>query len=335
MARGRPLKAGPPADTFLGGTPSSSSVAPARLSIFLGKGGVGRTTLACAFALDRALAGERVLLVSVVANDDPVARIQHEAAGVDTAGRLQFLRVDSRALVDDLVRRITKLGALTDWLLSHPSYESFVDIVPGVREVAIFHLLSHKREEKFDRIVLDGPATGHGIHFLEAPQKAAKILAGPLARHAEALRDMLKDPASTDVVIVTIPEEMPVRETVELAATLRAQGFPLDNIVVNKWLPHVFVDPGSRETLALLTKNAKARAAFQAEATAGGASVDVDAWLRALNIVAGQRAEAESHLATLRAIESKLAVVPLIPESSQRLLRVAEAMKEFAPGVKA
>lgn len=319
----------------MGKKPSSSFVAPARVSIFLGKGGVGRTTLACAFGVDRALAGERVLLVSIAANDDPVARIQHEAAGVDTGGRLEFLRVDSRALVDELVRRVTRLGALTDWILAHPSYESFVDIVPGVREVAIFHLLRQKREERYDRIILDGPATGHGIHFLEAPQKAAKILAGPLARQAELLRDMLKDPASTDVVIVTIPEEMPVRETIELAATLRAQGFPLDNVVVNRWLPHVFVEPGSRQVLELLNTNEKARAAFQAEVTAGGASVDVDAWLRALNIVAGQRAEAESHLAALRGIEAKLAVVPLIPESSQRLLRVAAAMKEFTPEVKA
>src|SRR5437763_7393788 len=103
--------------------------ATCRLSIFLGKGGVGRTTLACAFAVDRAAAGERVLLVSLAHGDQLSSRIQHEAAGVDTdalmrasyaggrhpahaSGRLELLALDARALVDDLVRKITRLGAM-------------------------------------------------------------------------------------------------------------------------------------------------------------------------------------------------------------------------------
>lgn len=302
----------------------------ARLSIFLGKGGVGRTTLACAFALDRALAGERVLLVSIVANDDPLSRIQHEAAGVDTGGRLEVLRIDSRALVDDLVRRITRLGTLSEHILRHPSYDSLVGIVPGVREVAVFHVLAKKRDSgAYDRIVLDAAATGHGIHFLEAPEKAAKVLAGPLRERAEQLRAMLRDRAVTDVVIVTLPEEMPVRETVELAATLRRQGFHLDNVVVNRWLPDVFEDEGSRAVLAKLAGDPRAREAFQVAAQPGDTPVDVRAWLSALGLVVSQRAEAKSHLAELRGLDAKLAVVPLIPDSSRRLLRVAEAMRRL------
>jgi anion-transporting ArsA/GET3 family ATPase len=285
----------------------------ARLSIFLGKGGVGRTTLSCAFAVDRAASGERVLLVSVVEGDDPLARIEHEAAGVDTGGRLKILHVDSRALVDEAVRRVTRMPALAEFVVRQPGYESLVDIAPGVREMAIFHFLAGKREEGYDRIVLDAPATGHGIHFLEAPEKTAKILAGPLRERAEALRDMLKDPAQTDVVIVTLAEEMPVRETMELAATLRAQAFPLDNVVVNRWMPRVFEDEGSRQVLDKLV------------AQHAGREPD---WLAAIRLVATQRAEGDSHLDELRQIGAKLAVVPLIPESSRRLLKVAGAMKE-------
>ncbi|HEX2022713.1 MAG TPA: ArsA family ATPase [Candidatus Thermoplasmatota archaeon] len=299
----------------------------ARISLFLGKGGVGRTTLACAFAVDRAAAGERVLLASVVAHDDPVSRIQHEAAGVDTGGRLEFLRIDARALVDDLVRRVTRLGALSEYVVRHPSYDSLVEIVPGVREMAIFHLLEKKRHEGFDRIVLDAPATGHGIHFLEAPEKGARILAGPLRERAEALRDMLKDAATTDVVIVTIPEETPVRETIELAQKLRAQGFTLDNVVVNRWLPRLFSDPGSRRVLDALERDAGAREALQAAVEERGAPIEVEEWLAALRVVAGQRREAETHLAELRRVPARLAVVPLIPDSSRRLLRVAAAMR--------
>jgi anion-transporting ArsA/GET3 family ATPase len=287
---------------------------PARLSIFLGKGGVGRTTLSCAFAVDRAAAGERVLLVSVVSGDDPLQRIEHEAAGVDTGGRLKIVHIDSRALVDEAVRRLTRMPALAEFIVRQPGYESLVDIAPGVREMAILHFIGAKRDEGFDRIVIDAPATGHGIHFLEAPEKTAKILAGPLRERAEALRDMLKDPAQTDVVIVTVAEEMPVRETMELAAKLRQEGFPLDNVVVNRWLPRVFEDPASRRVLDKVI--AEHRAAPD--------------WLDALCLVATQRAEGDSHLAELRSIPAKLAVVPLIPDSSRRLLKVAEAMKDFA-----
>ncbi|MFA5862321.1 MAG: ArsA family ATPase [Candidatus Thermoplasmatota archaeon] len=289
--------------------------AHARLSIILGKGGVGRTTIACAFAVDRAVAGERVLLVSIVMDEDPTARIQHEAAGVDTGGRLQLLSIDTRDLVDDIVRRVTRMGTMADFIIRSPSYESLVDIVPGVHEMALFHELEKRTRGEFDRIVLDAPATGHGLHFLAAPEKTSRILAGPLKDRAERLRSWLQDPATTDVVIVTLAEEMPVRETIELASTLRRQGFPLDNIVVNRWLPRVFVDEGPHAVLDAVSKHRLAD----------------PSWVTAMRLVSAQHSEAESHLAELRALDAKLAIVPLIPDSSHRLLKVAEAMKDFVP----
>lgn len=298
----------------------------ARVSLFLGKGGVGRTTLAAAFAVDRAAAGERVLLVSVVDHDNPASRVAHEAAGVDTGGRLELKRMDSRALVDDLVRRITRLGPLADFIVRHPSYDSLVDIVPGVREMAIFHQLAQLREGPHDRIVVDAPATGHGIHFLEAPQKSARILAGPLRARAEELRAMLQDPNVTDIVLVTLAEEMPVRETMELATVLVAQGFHVDNVAVNKWLPPFFEQEGSRRVLRALSDDAEARRHFEQDIE-GRAAIDVGQWLSALNLMAAQRAEANSHLAELRTLDAKLSIVPLIPDSSRRLPKVAEAMK--------
>lgn len=320
-----PLRLPSSTQYLLAAAPSPDSVV-CRVSLFLGKGGVGRTTLSCAFAVDRAAAGERVLLLSVVGNDNVASRIQHEAAGVDTGGRLELTAIDSRALVDDIVRRITRLGPMADFILRHPSYDSLVDIVPGVREMAIFHHVEKKRHGPYDRIVLDAPATGHGIHFLEAPEKSARILAGPLRARALELRAMLADPAVTDVVLVTLPEEMPVRETLELARRLEDEGFRVDNVAVNKWLPAFFEQDDARAILRKLRDDPKARAAFAREVK-GRASIDVDQWLAALELVTAQRAEALEHLAELRGLEAKLSIVPLIPDSSRRLLKVAEAMK--------
>lgn len=144
---------------------------------------------------------------------------------------------------------------------------------------------------------------------------------------------MLQDAAVTDVVLVTLAEEMPVRETMELARVLARQGFHVDNVAVNKWLPPFFEDEGSREVLQRLTQDEDARAAFERE-VAGRAPIDVREWLAALNLMAAQRAEAKSHLAELRSLDAKLSIVPLIPDSSRRLLKVAEAMKA-PPGVRA
>lgn len=299
----------------------------ARISLFLGKGGVGRTTLASAFAVDRAAAGERVLLVSVVAHDDPASRVAYEAAGVETGSRLELMRIDSRALVDDLVRRITRLGPMASFILNNPSYESLVDIVPGVREMAIFHKLAILRDGPYDRIVVDAPATGHGIHFLEAPEKSARILAGPLRARAEELRAMLQDVTVTDIVLVTLAEEMPVRETIELARVLDRQGFHVDNVAVNKWLPPFFEHEGSRRVLRTLTDDEEARDHFSRDVK-GRAPINVDEWLSALNLMAAQRAEAKSHLVELRTLDAKLSVIPWIPDSSRRLPKVADAMKK-------
>lgn len=287
-------------------------MAAARLSIFMGKGGVGRTTLASAFAVDRAAAGERVLLVTLADKDAVGSRISHEAAGVDTRGRLELLDVDPRTLVDAIVRKVMRVQTFADLVIRNPSYDSLVDIVPGVREMALFHMLGRRREVgDMDRIVVDAPATGHGIHFLEAPEKTAKILAGPLKARAEELREMLKDPAATDVVIVTLAEEMPVRETLDLASKLQAAGFPLDNIVVNRWMPRLFEDAASQGILERLPGDAE----------------HAD-WVAAMRLLAAQRREHGSYLEQLQQLRVKLAVVPLIPESSRRLLHVAQAMKE-------
>jgi hypothetical protein len=120
---------------------------------------------------------------------------------------------------------------------------------------------------------------------------------------------------------------MPVRETMELAQTLREQGFPLDNIAINKWLPRVFADPGSLGILQRLTDDPSARLAFE-HAAAGRAPIAVGPWLDALNLVAAQRAEAQEYLVQLRSLPgTKFSIVPYIPDSSRRLLRVAEAMR--------
>ncbi len=323
----------------------------ARLSLFLGKGGVGKTTVAVAYAVDRARAGERVLLTSLVSPDEVEALLRDEArptpssdaegAGegegpdLELQGNLDFLQLDPRGLVDDIVRRITRLGVMAEFVVNHPGYASLLDIVPGIRELAVLNLLVNKAEgryvdgEPYDRIVLDGAATGHGLSFLEAPRKSAPILTGKLRERARELDRFLQNPECTEAVIVTLPEEMPVRETEQLARGLRDSGVHVDNVVVNRWLPAVFAHEGADAILTQLEGTPElredlARDLDPEDGDAGGA----DAWVDALGHIRSRRRENIEHIRRLQGIETKLHLVPLLPERRGRLLRVAEALHE-------
>ncbi len=296
----------------------------ARVSLFLGKGGVGKTTVSAAFAIDRAAAGERVLLMSLTNAADLRARLVAEG-GPTIPPTLELATIDPRALVDDAVRAITRLGALGVLITRHPGYASLVDIAPGVKELAVLNRVWTVRRQGYDRVVVDGPATGHGLHFLEAPSKMAELLVGRLRERALAVRDMLRDARATEVVVVTLPEEMPVRETTELAAVLRREAFPLDNVVVNKWFPDVFEDAGAGRVLDRLQRDPAARREL-ARGIARDTRIDVDAWLAAASLIRAERTEALDHLAALRKLDVKLAVVPHVPAPDGRLARVAAAL---------
>ena len=84
-------------------------------------------------------------------------------------------------------------------------------------------------------MVVDAPASGHGIAMLTTPRTFGEIArVGPIRRQAYKVSEMLADPARTGYVAVALPEEMPVNETIELEGRLRdAVGLGLDAIVVN------------------------------------------------------------------------------------------------------
>lgn len=305
----------------------------ARVSLFMGKGGVGKTTAAAAFALDRADAGERVLLTSLVSQDEMEDRLSRGAGGMDPGGNLDFVQIDPDELVDQIVRRMTRLGVMAEFVVNHPGYESLLDVVPGVRELAVLNLVYNRARGEgvegrpYDRVVLDGAATGHGVHLLEAPGKARSLLVGKLQERARAIDGFLKDPAITEVVLVTLPEEIPVRETLQLGWKLRDRGFAVDNVVVNKWLPDVFDDEAPARVLDALEDDAAARRTVAEAVDGGGAGEAVDDWVDALGHVRAQRRENLTFLRKLEGLDAPVSLVPLLPHPEARLQRVAEALK--------
>jgi anion-transporting ArsA/GET3 family ATPase len=92
-----------------------------------------------------------------------------------------------------------------------------------------------KGSTRFDLIVVDAPATGHGLTFLDVPRVVGSaVRTGPLRRHAGWVEAMIRDPERTVLLPVALAEELPARETAELVARLRDSiGVAIDRVVVN------------------------------------------------------------------------------------------------------
>jgi len=104
---------------------------------------------------------------------------------------------------------------------------------------------------KYDLILLDGPASGHATAMLRIPDAVKSAMPkGPLARDAAQARALLSDEAHTAIVLVTLPEELPARETSTLARDIRELRMPLGPLVVNAMPPSAATDSSLDRVLA-------------------------------------------------------------------------------------
>ena len=127
--------------------------------------------------------------------------------------------------MDEYVRHVVKIDLLARRILESPIYHRFFAAAPGLKELMVLGkimVLEEARERwsrkpRYDLIVVDAPATGHGLSLLKVPERGvrAAVPVGPVGTNARRILAMLRDPKRTALVIVAIPEEMAVVEAVE------------------------------------------------------------------------------------------------------------------------
>jgi hypothetical protein len=237
-----------------------------RLLVFLGKGGVGKSTLTAAMGRLLAARGKRVLLCEVNAPEDAATGSQARlppALGVaavppeitEVLPNLFLCNIRPEAALHEYVLMKLKIERVVKKLLGNGPVRSFLRMLPSLSEVVTLgKLLHHVREERrgvfrFDAVLLDAPATGHGVSLLNVPQVLLRNLpGGPMREDLDWMNALLVDPDVTSVQLVTLAEELPVTETLELDAALRdALALPRGLCFVNGVWPQRFDDAELRE----------------------------------------------------------------------------------------
>ena len=228
--------------------------AQSHVLVVAGKGGVGKTTMSAALAKMAAGAGKSVLIVELEGKSGITAAFgRREDLGYEEIV-LGWRRPDDgrrRRAADQgsvRARRLTPDDALIEYLEDHGlrrvskrlAHSGVLDVVstaiPGIRDVLVLGKVKQlEREGAADLIVVDAPATGHAITFLtSASGLVSAARGGPLRTQAQDVVELLSDPARCRVILVTLPEELPVSETIESAYTLEDKaGVQLGPVIVN------------------------------------------------------------------------------------------------------
>jgi len=339
-----------------------------RVLIVSGKGGAGKTSIAAALALTAARKGKRVCLVEIEEAEsfrrlfgtelghDPVP-LGGPAEGIDAVD------VQPREMLREFLAAQIRVKALYSRLFRSPIYRYFVAAAPGLDEVMALgkvYLLAHeavretlpkdgrrrpekksaaaakkaattveRKRHRYDLVVVDAPASGHGVALLRVPGLiAGSVRRGPVKYYADKLVAFLGDPNQVALVTVAQPAEMPVTEAIEMRAEIREHlPIALGPVVANAVMSERFtpeelaaVQPGGAQHDAVKRAMDSPRA--------------FEAALRAMERRVSRREMGAPHLERLReAVDGDVIEVPYLFERDAGWTLIERISKHLAEGL--
>jgi anion-transporting ArsA/GET3 family ATPase len=217
-----------------------------RLLFVTGKGGVGKTTVTAALALLGSQRGSRVLACEVDAKGNLADFFETRRTGFkprEIHPNLFAMSMDTEASLAEYLHLQLRVPAMPRIGPLARIFEFVSTAAPGVREILTVGKLAYEvRERHYDLVVADSSASGHIVGQLTAPRSIDELMkVGPVHEQTGWMSEILADPATTGLVIVTTPEEMPVNESIELVSRVREETeVEVAAIVVNRVLPELF-----------------------------------------------------------------------------------------------
>lgn len=207
-----------------------SSAGGSRLTVFCGKGGVGKTTLSLAHGFRYAGNGLKTVVVTSHSLRELAVSISLHGLKEQfpkAAANLLVVHIDPREILGNKVKQQIPSEFLAKKVLSSQLYQNLLEVAPGLKEVAFLARLKQLAErrgeedrEAYDLLIWDAPATGHFLQTLKVAKNFDAYLSGPFALLGNELHRFFSDPASIRFVPVTVLEEMAVDETIELCGDL-------------------------------------------------------------------------------------------------------------------
>lgn len=264
----------------------------ARRFLFVtGKGGVGKTTFSAATATALAARGRRVLIAMAHTKERLSAVLGTKPIGdevVECLPNIWAVNISPELALYEYGLMVIKVKTVANAVFKNEYIKAFLRAVPGLYEWSMlgkawFHT-TEKMEggrNRFDVVIFDAPATGHGLDMLRVPKVILDVAPpGVLRRDAEEAVALFRDPKRAGIIVVTLPEEMPVSETIELVDSVEKElAMPVLRIIVNGVFPPLFSD----EERAVLGARSELLTLHAAErASAGGNAALVAAARRAV-----------------------------------------------------
>ena len=242
-----------------------------RLILYLGKGGVGKTTTAAATAVRASRLGHRTLVVSTDVAHSLADALDHEVGALPTqlADNLWAQEIN---VLDEVRQHWGELQGFVTTMLKRKGVNEVaaeeLAVIPGMEEVvSLLHIRKQAKEGNFDAVIVDAAPTGETVRLLTMPETftwyASRVMqwetttmkvAKPLVRalmpasdvfdslprfveQVEALRQTLIDPKISSYRLVVNPERMVIKEAQRAATYLALYGYPVDAVVLNRVLP--------------------------------------------------------------------------------------------------
>lgn len=206
----------------------SSGYLDKRFVIVAGKGGVGKSTMCAALGLAAARAGKRTIIAELNTREKAPHFFGKPDSGYDAQEifeNLYSINIQPEPALHEYGLMKLKFERVFKLVFENEAMQRLLRMVPGMNELILLGKAFNLERERtrrgdpvWDLIIVDAPATGHGVSLLRLPQVILEVSrSGPMADEVRAMRDLLMDPARTMLNLVSLPEEMPVKETIMLA----------------------------------------------------------------------------------------------------------------------
>jgi anion-transporting ArsA/GET3 family ATPase len=291
-----------------------------RVVIVVGKGGVGKSVISASLAQRAADRGMRTVVGEMNGAETMSALFDRDPVGYEPgplSENLDGISITARHATEEYLIRMLRFRLLYEVVFRNRYIEPFMNGVLGLSDlISIGKVMdlewlredgslgpTSKGPHRWDFVVVDAPATGHGLALLRAPRAIMEIArVGPMFNNSRMIHDLLADRDKTSVLLVTLAEEMPVAETIELARAIEdSVDVHIAGVVVNGVPPRLFDTPqleaGWEEVRAF---------GLQAGGHAEAAVLDAERTLR-------DRARADGHIRRLRdELGLPLAEVPML-----------------------